>query len=74
MATQQVSILTISSRIKEGEFDKRISKVFASKEDARAALKSIKDGNNKDVEHLKNWRARTPIGQVDDLSKENMRV
>jgi hypothetical protein len=70
MATQTVSILTVSSRIKEGEFDRRISKVFASKEDARAELKSIEDGNNKDEEHLKNWRARTPIGQIDDLSIE----
>lgn len=69
-----VAIITQSIKQPDGEFKKFIHSVWSShdgltaKEHARAELKSIADKNNKDEEHLKNWRAKQPIGQADDLS------
>lgn len=67
---QKVHIMTAAERQKNGEFVKHIHAVYASLDLARAAMKKIADTFNCEDELYKDWRADTPIGQVDDLSLE----
>jgi hypothetical protein len=62
----KVSIITVSQRQIDGTFEKYINSVWDSKESARDELKRIKANFEKNLES--GWRARTPIGQIDDLS------
>lgn len=70
MAATNVSIITASHRQNDGSFEKMIDSVWTSKEAARNELEQIKSNYNGDAKHLENCRARTPIGQIDDLSVE----
>lgn len=64
--------MTAAERQKDGTFVKQIDSVYASLELARAAMKRIADTFNCEDELYKDWRARTPIGQIDDLSLDRL--
>lgn len=68
-STNTVYIITRAVRQNNGSFEKDPDTVWWSKEGAKAELKRIKDNyntNNPDC------RARTPLGQPDDLTIETL--
>ncbi|MCG7556052.1 MULTISPECIES: hypothetical protein [Pseudoalteromonas] len=73
-----VSVITQSVKQSDGQFTQFIHSVWTegngmtAKENARKELKRLKAAYQKDDEHLTNWRAVTPIGQIDDLSIQHL--
>jgi hypothetical protein len=69
---QRVQVMTAAELQKDGSFIKQIHAVYASIESARAEMQRIADTFNSEDGLYKDWRAETPIGQVDALSLERL--
>jgi hypothetical protein len=68
-ASGEIFVITVTNSAANG-MKNQISSVWSSKALANAELERIKARNNSNEPHLKNWRARTPGLQLDDLVVE----